>query len=70
MSDEEDLTGEKLAMQSRCPTCLGEQYVLNVIPFSQGNYGCSVCGAKTKPMTYEQWRAALRKARERDEGPR
>lgn len=51
--------GEELAMQSRCPHCLGEQWVMTVIAFSRGEHGCTKCGWKTTPMTYAQWYAAL-----------
>lgn len=52
-----------IAMQTRCIWCLGEQYVLNVIAFSNGESGCTRCGRFTTPLTYEQWYAALRDAR-------
>lgn len=51
------------AMQTRCPNCLREQYILNVVDFSNGAIGCHVCGKKTQPMTYEQWFDALRERR-------
>jgi len=55
--------GVSLAMQTRCFRCLGEQYVLNVIPFSNGEAGCTVCGCASIPMSTRQWFAALRAAR-------
>lgn len=60
--DEDDET--KQAVQSRCPHCLGEQYVLNVLYFSAGQTGCTVCGRLTTPMTERQWRDALRATRQ------
>lgn len=54
---------DQVAMQSRCPHCLGEQYVLNILGFSNGENGCSKCGEKTAVMTYEQWYESLRIAR-------
>lgn len=62
--DERDEEDEELAMQVRCTRCLGEQYVLNVIAFSNGVTGCTVCGHPSQPMTYEQWYDALRRARQ------
>ncbi len=56
---------EEHALQTRCPHCLGEQYVLNVLYFSAGEAGCSVCGRKSTPMSDEQWKAALSAARRR-----
>lgn len=56
---------DHVAMQSRCPHCLGEQYCLNVIGFSTGKRGCTVCGEKSTVMTYEQWHDALDAARQR-----
>lgn len=58
-----DPSEQAQAMQTRCPHCLGEQYVLNVIDFSNGLVSCPRCGHKTTPMTYEQWYDALRATR-------
>ncbi len=60
--------GEEMAMQTRCPHCLGEQWVMTVIAFSAGEHGCTKCGWHTRPMTYAQWHAAL--AAKRNEQPR
>ncbi len=51
-------------MQTRCPHCLGEQWAMTVIAFSQGMHGCTCCGKLTTPMTDAQWRAALRRKRQ------
>lgn len=59
IEDSEQLGDRDIAMQSRCPHCLGEQWAMTVIAFSRGEHGCTVCGWKTKPMTNEQWYAAL-----------
>lgn len=56
-----------MAMQTRCPHCLAEQYVLNVIEFSAGECGCHLCGKKTTPMTYRKWYDALKAARAEQE---
>ncbi len=53
-----------VAMQSRCPTCLAEQYVMNVIAFSLGEIRCGGCGRRTTKMTRGQYVAALHQARE------
>lgn len=47
------------AMQTRCPHCLGEQYFANVLSFSVGDTGCTVCRQLSKPMTYPEWFKAL-----------
>lgn len=53
------------AMQTRCPNCLGEQYMLNVLTFSAGETACAHCGEWTRPMSYRQWYDALAAARKR-----
>lgn len=53
----------ELAMQTRCPRCLGEQYAMNVIGFSQGKHGCTICGHPSRPMTQDEWYDALHQAR-------
>lgn len=58
-----------VAMQVRCPTCLGEQWALTVLPFSYGQVGCTVCGEPSKVMTEQQWRDALAAARRRGAAP-
>ena len=54
------------AIQTRCFRCLGEQYVLNVLYFSDGESGCTVCGQSSFPMPDQQWRDLLTIARQRD----
>lgn len=54
---------EDMAMQTRCPHCLGEQYILNVIAFSEGENGCSVCGQRTTPMDRHDWYRVLAEKR-------
>lgn len=52
-----------LAMQTRCPTCLGEQYGATVLQFSNGKHGCTCCGRYTEPMSQSDWYLALARAR-------
>ncbi len=59
--------GQEMAMQARCPHCLGEQWMMTVAAFSRGEHGCTKCGWYTTPMTYPQWYEALRA--KRDEQP-
>lgn len=49
----------RTAVQTRCPHCLGEQYVLNVIDFSLGEAPCHLCGQFSREMTTEEWFAAI-----------
>lgn len=59
---------EDVAMQMRCLNCLMEQYAMNVIAVSNGEGGCSFCGAMSKPMTEAEYRTALRERREAEHG--
>lgn len=52
-------------MQTRCPHCGGEQYSFNVVGFSTGQHGCTVCGKPSKPMTRREWYSALKRLREK-----
>lgn len=58
---------ETRVMQTRCPLCGGEQYVLNVITFSDGKSGCTCCGQRTIPMTEAEWVLCLRELWNRKE---
>lgn len=66
MSTADEVANElntELAMQSRCPACLREQYVLNVVEFSEGAVPCDRCGVYSRRMTYVQWHEAMRLTR-------
>jgi hypothetical protein len=49
-------TGQDQAEQTRY-----EQYVLSCIAFSYGEITCRRCGRHSRPMTYDQWVAELRR---------
>jgi hypothetical protein len=51
-----------LAMQLRCVQCRRENYALAVKQISQGGYRC-VCGHVSRPMTLDEYRAAVRAAK-------
>lgn len=51
------------AIQTRCPNCLAELYVLNVMSFSDGETPCPSCGEKTRVMSYREWYDVLKAAR-------
>lgn len=53
----------KIEMQVRCVACKREQYAPAVWPISHGEAGCSWCGYVPKPMTTEEYRAALAEGR-------
>lgn len=60
MTDEQPVSGPtNCAMQTCCPHCLTEQHALDVPGFSAGDFPCSRCEMRSKPMTIQQWIDAM-----------
>ena len=49
----------QVAMQVRCVNCKREQYALAVYKISHGKHPCVWCGHTPKPMTENEYRAAI-----------
>ncbi len=62
MTDDQarDPDDEDLVWQPRCPNCLHEHYVLNVVSISAGLVPCGNCGQRRSFNTEEEYREALR----------
>lgn len=67
MTDESTTDEADLVWQPRCPNCLVEHYLPNTVAISTGQAACGICGHRQTFANVEDYRAALRAARDRQE---
>jgi uncharacterized CHY-type Zn-finger protein len=49
------MSGDDIAMQTRCVHCGREQYILAVIGVSTGEHPCVWCGVHSEEMTRDEY---------------